>query len=130
MDRKRLEEWLEGYGRAWQERDPDAAAALFSEAAEYYETPFEAPYRGREGVLEYWRDATGSQRDVSFSYEVLSLASNTGIAHWAAEFTRIGSGQRVRLDGVLVLVFAEDGLCCTLREWWHVSNSPQPDTRR
>jgi hypothetical protein len=128
MDKKRLEEWLEGYGRAWEERDPDAAAALFSESAEYYETPFEEPDRGREGVRGYWRGATGSQRHVSFSYEILSVASNTGIAHWTAEFTRISSGQRVRLDGVLVLVFADDGLCRTLREWWHLSNSPQTDT--
>lgn len=118
MTEQQLREWLDGYGRAWTARDPDTAAALFSESAEYYETPFGAPCRGRDGVWEYWRGATVSQRDISFTHEILSVVSNIGIARWTAELTN-AAGKRVRLDGIFVLVFADDGLCDTLREWWH-----------
>ena len=123
MTEKQFRDWLESYGRAWEGCDPDAAAALFSDAAEYYETPFGAPCLGREGIREYWLGATGSQRDISFTHQILSLASNMGIARWAAEYTRVASGRRVCLNGIFVLIFDEDGSCSTLREWWHRSES-------
>ena len=75
MTEKQFRDWLKSYGRAWEECDPDAAAALFSDDAEYYETPFGAPCLGREGVREYWLGATRSQRDISFTHQILSLLS-------------------------------------------------------
>ena len=119
MHRSKLEGWLGRYGRAWESRDPEAAAALFEETAEYFETPFESPFRGRDEIRRYWRGATDSQRDISFSHEILSVAASTGVARWRAEFSRIQTGQRVRLDGVFVLTFNKAGLCSVLREWWH-----------
>ena len=119
MDRVKLEEWLGRYGQAWEGRDPTAAAALFEETAEYFETPFEPPFRGRDEIRRYWRGATDSQRDISFSHEVLAVTASTGVARWRAEFGRIPTGQRVRLDGVFVLTFNEAGLCSCLREGWH-----------
>lgn len=119
-DDEALRKWVEAYGRAWVERDPEAAGALFSETAEYHESPFEEPFRGREGIERYWREATSTQRDVEFSFEILSSGSQSGIAHWSAGFTRIASGARLKLDGILVLTFGQDGLCTELREWWHI----------
>lgn len=124
MEEGRLVEWLEGYRRAWETRDPDAAAALFSERAEYRETPFSPPHLGRDGVRRYWREATGSQRDISFRYRILSIRADGGIAHWTARFTRVPSGERVLLDGIFVLDFDDEGQCQGLREWWHYL-SPQ-----
>lgn len=117
----KLGEWLDAYGRAWESRDPDAAAVLFTEDAEYYETPFGDPARGRSGVRGYWAAATANQRDVRFTHEVMAVAESRGIARWWSEFTRTSSGAAVRLDGVFVLEFGEDGLCRSLREWWHRS---------
>ena len=34
MNAVQLETWLEGYRQAWESRDPDAAALLFSADAE------------------------------------------------------------------------------------------------
>ncbi len=121
MNETELGSWLERYGRAWEESDPDAAAALFSQDASYYETPFGAPAQGREGVRAYWANATRNQADISFSYEILSVAKGRGIACWRAGFTRRPSAARVTLDGIFLLEFDDDGLCRELREWWHVS---------
>jgi len=124
-----FETWLERYGQAWVDRDPEAAAALFSEDAEYYETPFGEPARGRDGVRGYWADATGNQSDVTFSYQVVSCSSDAKVARWKAEFTRASSGVTVRLDGVFLLRFDAAGLCRELREWWHIveARPPEPD---
>lgn len=119
MNESDLGRWLDRYGRAWETRDPQAAAALFSEDARYYETPFVEPAIGRRGVFDYWANATGGQSDVSFSHEIVAVSGQRGVARWRARFTRASTGATVVLDGIFLLEFAEDGLCRELREWWH-----------
>jgi uncharacterized protein (TIGR02246 family) len=118
-----LRTWLEGYRQAWETRDPEAAAALFSEDARYYETPFLAPAQGRDGVRDYWANATRNQSDITFSYDVVSVSGDRCIARWWATFRRVSSGITVSLDGIFLLEFNEDGLCRELREWWHRSEA-------
>ena len=45
-----FEAWLRGYKKAWEGRDAEAAAALFTPDAEYYWTPFDPPQRGRAAI--------------------------------------------------------------------------------
>jgi hypothetical protein len=119
------DDWLKKYGQAWEERAPHMAAQLFAEDCRYYETPFSEPQIGRDGVLKYWQAVPEGQIDVAFHYGVLSVQSHIVIAHWSASFTRISSRVRVRLDGVFLLEFNDQGLCSTLREWWHRDETPQ-----
>jgi uncharacterized protein (TIGR02246 family) len=113
------EDWLQRYGEAWERADPAAAAQLFTEDCQYFETPFSPPACGREGVLQYWSAVPEGQAEVSFQYRLLVVQSSTAIAHWNASFTRRATGSSVALDGVFVLEFDDRGLCRTLREWWH-----------
>jgi len=53
MDQTKFTDWLDAYKRAWETRDPEAAANLFTANANYHETPFEDPVRGREGIRDY-----------------------------------------------------------------------------
>jgi ketosteroid isomerase-like protein len=120
------EQWLQRYGDAWERADPSAAALLFTEDCQYFETPFSPPACGRDGVLRYWSAVPEGQADVSFRFRLLAVQVNTVFAHWSASFTRRTSGSRVALDGVLVLEFDERGLCRNLREWWHREERPPP----
>ena len=119
MDRTTFENWLDAYKRAWEDRAPEAAADLFTADANYFETPFEAPARGRDGIRDYWSDATRYQEGIEFSCEVLATTENAGIAHWHTEFTRLTSDSTVELDGIFVVELHADGKCAEFREWWH-----------
>ena len=119
MERTKFENWLDAYKHAWEDRDPDAAADLFTVDANYHETPFEAPARGREGIRDYWSDATRYQEGIEFSYEVLATTENMGIAHWHTEFTRLTSNSTVELDGIFLVELDANGKCTEFREWWH-----------
>lgn len=114
-----VEGWLQRYGNAWMSRNPEGVGELFSADASYYETPFDAPFRGREGIREYWEGVPRGQADITFHARVLAVLGTTAIAKWDAEFTRVPSGQRIELDGMFVLVFNDRGECMELREWWH-----------
>ena len=115
-----LQSWLDAYGDAWESRDPDAAANLFSEDATYRVTPYEAAHQGPAGIREYWATVTEAQRNVQFQYEPLSASGSTGIAHWSAQFDVEPEGGSITLDGIFVLEFDESGKCRQLREWWHL----------
>lgn len=118
MTHEAFESWLDAYGRAWQTRDPEAAAALFTEDATYQETPFAEPMRGRAAILEYWSHVRRSQEQIRFSYEILTTSGSLGIARWWSSFVRIPSKETVKLDGIFVLTFSANNLCQKLREWW------------
>lgn len=118
-----LKTWLADYKRAWEERDANRAAVLFTENARYYETPFDAPKAGRSGIREYWATVTADQRSVVFKSEIVAVNAHNGLARWSASLTSAASGARVELDGMFFLTFA-DGLCSELREWWHVRSTP------
>jgi ketosteroid isomerase-like protein len=120
LTQAKLEAWLVSYGAAWEMRDADLAARIFTENATYREMPFEAPKAGRTGIREDWAGVTADQRDVQFDSNVIAVNGNTGVAHWSAKFKLASSGATVELDGVFVLEFDATGLCSALREWWHV----------
>jgi ketosteroid isomerase-like protein len=111
--------WLRAYRRAWEGRDPAAAAQLFTDDSEYYWTPLDPPQRGRAGVAAAWEGAVSQQRDIRFTYEVLAVNGNKGIAAWRADFTRLPAATAVRIEGVLTADFAVPGQCRIFREWWH-----------
>ena len=123
MTEQDVQDWLDEYGRAWVDGDPDRAAALFSDTATYRETPFDDPMRGRHAIWEYWRKNAGdAQEDVEFASQVWVVTNDTAIAGWQARFARKASGARVELDGTFRLVFSgEPGVfrCMVLEEWWH-----------
>ncbi|MGH2723928.1 MAG: nuclear transport factor 2 family protein [Actinomycetota bacterium] len=124
MDRAAVEGWLERYGRAWETRDPGAAAELFTEDAEYREKPFDEPMTGRAAIYRYWSEIPETQRDIAFGFETLSVDGERAIVRWWASYVKIRNGEPTRLDGVFLLEFAEDGRCRSLREWWHAHPSP------
>lgn len=111
------EEWLEAYRQAWITRDPDAAAALFTEDSRYREMPYQEAFEGAQGVRDYWARVTEAQSDVEVRYGApLTVGNRTAVEWWV---TMKNGGQDVTLAGEFMLTFADDGRCHDLREYWH-----------
>lgn len=109
-------DWLDRYRRAWIERDADAAADLFTDDALYREGPFEEPFRGRTAIREYWFTVTRPQSGVELQYGTPVVQGNRVAVEWWASFSK--DGAPVTLAGEFLLVFADDGRCRELREYW------------
>lgn len=114
-----FKEWMEMYGKPCEESDPKAAAELFTQNAEYYETPFDEPMIGQDAIYRYWSGASQVLKDVRFSYEMLAVKANRGIARWQRKYVSNKSGSHVALDGVFLVDFDDQGKCTLFREWWH-----------
>lgn len=119
MESTRFKSWLEAYGRAWTERNAQAAADLFAEDGTYQITPFVEPVRGRSAIFDYWSQVAETERDIQFGYEILAATREAGIARWWASFLIIPQQLQTKLDGIFLIAFDGDGRCKSLREWWH-----------
>ncbi|MER3554389.1 MAG: hypothetical protein C4331_08565 [Meiothermus sp.] len=119
MKRAELETWLEILGRAWEKGDADLAASLFDPEVSYQENPLEPPIHGLEAVRRYWQESLSTQQEVKFSGHVLAVDGNVGVVNWKVEFVRVGSGEKVQLDGVSVGKFGAWGKPVLWQEWWH-----------
>ena len=112
-----VQEWLDRYRAAWEARDPDAAAALFTEDALYREQPYEEPFVGPAGVRDYWARVTATQDRVEVRYGDPVVQGDRAAVEWWV--TLENGGQPITLAGEFMLGFAEDGRCRELREYWH-----------
>jgi hypothetical protein len=122
MNQELAATWLDRYGRAWEQADPDSAASLFSEGARYFDTPFSTPFCGRNGVRSYWTNATRSQLDIRFEYSIIHVQGRRVVAQWHASYRK--SDRLIQLDGIFVLSFGKSDQCSELREWWHRIDAP------
>jgi uncharacterized protein (TIGR02246 family) len=111
--------WLDSYGRAWENRDPLAAADLFAEDGTYQVTPFLEPMRGKQAILEYWTNVAQTEQNIQFGYEILAVTPDRGIARWWSSFVIVPPGLQTKLDGIFLISLDETGRCRSLREWWH-----------
>jgi ketosteroid isomerase-like protein len=75
-DRAAFKSWLAAYGKAWESRDAEAAAALYAEDGTYQVTPFLEPMRGRKAILEYWLGWRERKRTFDSSTRFWSRAVN------------------------------------------------------
>lgn len=119
MNTDSFREWLERYEQAWEGRDPEAAAGLFTVDATYQGIPSSEPMRGREAIRAYWAEVPQTQERVEFRSELVRVTEGLGVAQWHASFIRVTTRVRVELDGVFIVRLNESGECTEFNEWWH-----------
>lgn len=112
-----LAEWIEGYRVAWERRDPDAVAELFTPDATYRSNIVEQAHQGRDGIRAYWQAATGPQADVRVRMG-RPFADGTRIAVEFWTDMKV-DGEAATLPGCLLLDFTDQWRCWRLREYWH-----------
>lgn len=121
MDANRF---LATYKQAWETRDPDLAANLFTRDAHYWETPFGEPIVSREAIRAYWKTATDAQRDIRFTVRDSFAVGHTLVAEWSCTYTHqpsgspAAAGERRELAGILLADFYGEEVR-SFREYWH-----------
>jgi len=121
--------WLERYRDAMVRLDPTAAGDLFSTDASYRESPFAETIKGRAQIVAYWEMVATVMRDVDFSFDVLAVDGDVGVAHVRDTLTRVPSGKRARYDGIFAARFDDELRCVDFREWW-VQLPPESEPAR
>ena len=117
MDTQSVAGWAESYARAWEERDPDAAAGLFAPDAAYRSLIFKEAHTGSAAIRAYWQRVTSTQSDVRVRMGTPLVDGERAAIEWWTVMSDEDEG-RVTLPGCLLLEF--DGeRCARLNEYWH-----------
>lgn len=115
---------LDTYKRAWEQRNPSLATQLFTRDATYYEDPFDdKPARGHSDIRRYWEEAVAKQRDIEFTYQTLYTNEDHSVwgAEWTASYTKVETGERNELKGVLFCQLTRDKRKIkNFWEYWHL----------
>ena len=110
-------EFLEKYKKAWETRDADLAASLFTRDARYKENPFGEPIIGREAIHDYWAAATAEQQDIHFAVTNSLHAGYILIAEWTCAYRDHSSGRPRQLAGMFFADFYGNQVRA-FREYW------------
>jgi len=110
-------EFLEKYKKAWETRDADLAASLFTRDARYKENPFGEPIIGREAIHDYWAAATARQDDILFRVTNSLHSGYVLIAEWNCAFRDRFTSQRRELAGMFFADFYGNQVRA-FREYW------------
>jgi uncharacterized protein (TIGR02246 family) len=109
-----VEEWVEGYIRAWNSNDPAEIGALFTDDALYYTEPFSKPWRGRAQIVKGWLKRKDEPGQTTFAWQPLvvtpELAVITGTATYRDPPRAYSNLWVIRLD--------PDTRCREFTEWW------------
>lgn len=115
MDAKKF---LTTYAQAWETRDAELAASLFTRDAIYQENPFAEPLSGQDAIRDYWAGATATQQNIDVLVREPTIEGNTVIAEWGARYLHTPTGERRELRGVLLAEFEGEEVT-SFREYWH-----------
>ncbi|MBL1215104.1 MAG: nuclear transport factor 2 family protein [Ignavibacteriae bacterium] len=119
MTEKTFEQWLQVYGRAWEDKNTEKFVSGFAADANYYWTPFDTPQKGIDEINKAFNEAIASQEGINFDSQILNVDNDRGLCQWWCSFTRIATQQLINLDGIFLIKFNEENLCTEFREWWH-----------
>ncbi len=124
MTNGQFDKWLMGLKEAWVTKNPQSAIDLCADNVVWYEIPFGKPLRTKQEILTEWQSVPTSQKDITVSYEILTVTESFGIAHWNARFTRLPSGVQAHLDGIYKVSLNDENLCTEFHQWY---NAEQED---
>jgi len=107
--------WAEGYRRAWENDDPDSAAALYAPDCVFRSAPFREP----EPPIEYTRRVFPEARAEGVHFgEPVEEGDRAVVEWWALLITPDGKEQTIA--GCSMLRFDDGGLVVEARDYWHM----------
>ena len=98
-------DFLAKYKQAWEERDPELAASLFTRDARYQVNPFAEPIVGREAIHDYWAGATSDQEDIRFAATNCVHSGYVLAVEWTCNYRDRASDERKELAGMFFADF-------------------------
>jgi len=101
METEAFTRWFDGYGAAWENRDPAAIGRLFDTDAVYRANPFDDGVRGREQIVAEWTEGfkDDSGEAFEFRHQVIAVDGDVGVVRGWIEYTagkNLGKWRNVR----------------------------------
>ncbi|MFO7300084.1 MAG: nuclear transport factor 2 family protein [Actinomycetes bacterium] len=111
----RLEQWMDGYVRAWTTNDPEDIAELFTPDAIYDPQTPEGEWDGIDEIVSNWVDrVTSDGDDWEFEWQPLVETDEIAVVTGRTRYEDPPASYR----NLFVIKFDESGRCYDFTEWW------------
>jgi nuclear transport factor 2 (NTF2) superfamily protein len=98
-------DFLIKYKEAWETRNADLAAGLFTRDAEYRQDPFGPAIVGREAIHDFWASAKSRQEDIHFTVGKFIHSGYMLAAEWTCTYQDRPTEVKKELAGMLFADF-------------------------
>ena len=83
--------WVSDYLKAWRSNSRTDIAALFTDDAEYHETPYETEWIGRDEIVDGWRSRWDWQKGGwTFEWSISDISGPTVLITGIGHYTELG----------------------------------------
>jgi hypothetical protein len=99
--------WVEAYLRAWSSNEAADIEALFTEDAEYHESPYETEWLGRDEIVAGWQSRWNWQQGGwTFDWSTRTFDGRTAVVDGVGHYTELGD-----FDNLWTITLDADGRC-------------------
>jgi ketosteroid isomerase-like protein len=118
MERSTVQEWLDGYIRAWERNDAEEIAGHFAEDAVYSYGPFSEEIVGRDAIARSWLQDPDEPGSWSAEYRPVLVEGGTAIANGRSRYLKPDGTLRDEYDNIFLIRLDAGGRCSEFREWF------------
>ena len=102
-----IEIWLTQFKKAWQDKNIDSVADLFTDDVEYWETPFRK-LEDKAQLKSEWQ-AINDQTNIELDLEDSVSANSEFVVKWSLKYS--ANGELQEWSGLYLIKFDGNGLC-------------------
>lgn len=118
MTKQHFDIWLSKFGQSWQEQNVDDIMSLFDrDNITYFESVFNPPITSWNKVKKIWKVVPTNQKDITFTYSIISCSKIQGIVNWKVTRFFIPKNENQFIDGIFQISLNEKGLCTFFKQW-------------
>jgi ketosteroid isomerase-like protein len=114
-DTQTVQDWVDGYRRAWESNDEGDIRALFTDDATYRFHPYDDdPESGVDAIVTTWLRNRDEPGDVTFEVRAINVDGDTAFVQAVTDYVKRGDVY----DNLWVVELAADGRARAFTEWY------------
>jgi hypothetical protein len=122
MDRQQVTNWVAAYERAWRTPGTRTLGSIFTESANYLQSPYAEPIVGLAAIAEMWEAEREQPTEIfDLTSSIVAVDGDTAVVRVDVSY-RSPTSQEFR--DLWIIRFAEDGRCFAFEEWPFAPREP------
>lgn len=115
--KEKYELWINEFMDSWKELDWERTLKTLDKNVKYYENPIDEPCKSFDEVINLWNVVKDNQKDIEYSYKIISYDDNICIINWQMKRTLVNGNINQEIDGIFEISLNNEGKCTLFKQW-------------
>lgn len=114
---KNYNKFVFDFMESWKNLEGAKTCELFADTLEYFENPIDPPVTTKQGTLPLWEVVPQNQKDISYTYDILSKDKNQCVVHFTMTRTMVKTNTVQNIDGVFIIKLDKHNKLTYFKQW-------------